>query len=305
MSKGYKWIVAERESLDPYVDYEKIWKLSTCYYVNDFMMNFLYTTGFPHFILPPHGGEVMYRANTGKAIHQPDKRESDTAKHFWRWFEMGPSDLATQQSIKQVNAIHQGIAKKYPGRYTNLEDFTYTMCWIGADMHRLRLRVGLSGYTENQKIATHLYWQEIAKLFRGENPESRPGNPVFDAPISDFPTSFDGMLEYMDKYEAIDYPYTEGGAATCEAIIDQFSHRWFPKGTRFLGRQMILSLLDESPHRVHRLPYPNVLVRKVMEFGFAAVVYTQERILPDPKLSTPEKHRRAEAGKKLREVAVA
>lgn len=105
--------------LDPYVDYEKIWKLSTCYYVNDFMMNFLYTTGFPHFILPPHGGEVMYRSNTGKAIHHPDKRESDTAKHFWRWFELGPSDLATQKSIKQVNAIHQGIAKKYPGRYTS------------------------------------------------------------------------------------------------------------------------------------------------------------------------------------------
>ncbi|WAL49612.1 hypothetical protein [Rhodococcus pyridinivorans] len=295
MSKGYKWIVAERESLDPYVDYEKIWKLSTCYYVNDFMMNFLYTTGFPHFILPPHGGEVTYRDNTGKLIKQQDKREADTAKHFWRWFEYGPSDPITQKSIKQVNAYHQGIANKYPGRFSNLEDFTYTMCWIGADMHRLRLRVGLSGYTEKQKIATHLYWQEMAKLFRGEN----------DAPIIDFPASFDGMLEYMEKYEAIDYPYTEAGAKACEAILEQFANRWFPKGTRFLGRLMILSLLDEPPHRVHRLPYPNVLIRKMMEFGFAAVVYTQEKILPDPKLSTPEKHRRAATKKNSRQVTAA
>ncbi|MET8427645.1 hypothetical protein [Nocardia sp. NPDC004860] len=287
MSKGYKWIADEREGLDPYVDYEKIWKLSTCYYINDFMMNVLYATGLPHFILPPHGAEAMYRANTGKAINQPDKRESDTAKHFWRWFEYGPSDMITQKSVKQVNAIHAGIAKKYPGRYAYIEDFTYTMCWIGADAHRLRLRLGLSGYTEKQKIAAHLYWQEMAKLFRAEE----------DALISDFPTSFDGMLEYMAEFEGRDWPYTEEGAKTCEALLAQFANRWFPKGTRFLGRQMILSLLDESPHRVHRLPYPNVLIRKIVEFAFAAVVYSQEQILPDPRISTPERHRKTAAAR--------
>jgi len=298
---GYKWIAEYRESLDPSTDYEEIWKLSTCYYVNDFMMNFLYTTGFPHFILPPHGGEVMYRGGAGKAVKNGNRRETDTADHFWRWFEFGPSDLKTQQSVKQVNSIHQGIAKRYPGRYTMLEDFTYTMCWIGADMHRLRIRVGLSGYTEKQQIATHLYWQEIAKLFRGENPGQDPSvsPPAFDAPITDFPTSFDGMLEYMERYEAIDYPFTEAGAATCEVILDQFAEKWFPKGTRFLGRKMILSLLDEAPHRVHRLPYPSALTRWTMEKGLAAVMFAQERILPDPKITTPEKHRRA----KKRELA--
>ncbi|MEV7136458.1 hypothetical protein AB0N24_26740 [Arthrobacter sp. NPDC093128] len=288
MSKGYKWIASEIASLDPHKDYEQIWKLSTCYYVNDFMMNFLYSTGFPHFILPPRGGEVIARGGKGKIIKQQDRRESDTAKHFWRWFEYGPSDPITQRSVAQVNALHQGVANQYPGRFTHLRDFTYTMCWIGADMHRLRLRVGLPGFTENQKIAAHVYWQEMAKLFRGEN----------STEISDFPDGFEGMLRYMDEYEAVDWEYSPDGAATCEAIFEQFSKRWFPRGLQFLGRAMLLSLLDEPAHRVHRLPDPGFLTRKFFEFGFAAMMVAKERILPDPQLSTPEKHRLAAAGAK-------
>lgn len=294
MSKGYKWIIAERESLDPHVDYERIWELSTCYYVNDFMMNFLYTVSNPYFILTPQGSQALYRGGTGKTVMQTGKRESDTVDHFWKWYEYGPSNPVTQESVSRVNAIHQGVAKKYTGLFSHLEDYTYTICWIGADVHRMRLRVGLNGYTEKQKIATHLYWQEMAKLFRGEN----------DTAISDFPTSFDGMLEYLAEYEARDWPHTDEGALTCVALLEQFSNKWFPRGFRYFGRAMILSLLGEAPHRVHRLPYPNIVIRKLMEWGYAGIIFSKEHILPDPKISTPEKHRRAQAAtQSLRSVA--
>jgi hypothetical protein len=281
VNKGYKWIATEIDRLDPETDYERIWKLSTCYYVNDFMMNVLYTTGFPHFILPPYGGETVSRGGYGKLIVNRQKRADDTLGHFWRWFEFGPSNLETQRSVRQVNGIHAGIARGMPGNFAHNEDFVYTMCWIGADMHRLRLRLGLPGYTEKQRIATHRYWQAMSTLFVSELGD-----------ITDFPADFDGMVECLTTYEATDWEFSPEGAVACEALIQQFSRRWFPRPLRFLGRVMILALLDEPAHRVHRLPYTRALTRRFMELGLKAVLVAKERILPDPRITTPERHRR-------------
>jgi hypothetical protein len=280
--KGYKWIAEEIERLDPEVDYEEIWKLSTCYYVNDFMMNFLYTTGMPHFILPPHGGETVTRGGSGKVIKQQDKREKDTADHFWTWFEFGPSKVETQVSMDKVNKIHAEIWKRMPGNFSHIDDFIYTMCWIGADMHRLRLRIGLSGFTEKQQIACHRFWLEIAKLFVCET------GPI----VQDFPANFQGMLDYMERYEAVQYEFSPEGAQACEALLEQFANRWFPKGFRWFGRNMILSMLDEPIRRTHRLKKPDPVTIKLNEFGLKMVLWGKERVLPDPKITTPEKHRR-------------
>lgn len=279
--RGYKWIAAEIERLDPEVDYEEIWKLSTCYYVNDFMMNFLYTTGFPHFILPPHGGETVTRGGSGRLITQQDKREKGTADHFWTWFEFGPSRVETQVSMDKVNKIHAAIWKRMPGNFSHIDDFIYTMCWIGADIHRLRLRIGLDGFTENQQIACHHFWHAIAKLFVSEV------GPV----VQEFPADFQGMLDYTEAYEAVEYEYSPEGAQAREALLEQFANRWFPKGFRWAGRNMILSLLDEPARRMHRLRKPGALTIKFNEFGMKMVLWGKERVLTDPKVTTPERHR--------------
>jgi hypothetical protein len=121
--------------------------------------------GFPHFILPPHGGETVGRAGGGKIIKTKQQRADDTLWHFWRWFEYGPSDARTRASVDKVNKIHAAIGRKMPGNFAHNDDFVYTICWIAADMHRLRLRVGLPGYTHNQKISCHRMWQDMATLF--------------------------------------------------------------------------------------------------------------------------------------------
>lgn len=289
---GYKWIAAEIERLDPETDYERIWALSTTYYVNDFMMNFLYTVGFPHFILPPHGGQTVGRRNTGPLITQPQKRERDTVHHFWTWFEHGPSSEHTRASVGQVNRLHAGIAKKYPGNYAHNDDFVYTLCWIAAYMHNLRVQIGLPGYTRNQQIAAHRHWREMATLFWTEIGE-----------VTDFPEDFAGMLEYMADYEAVDHPWTREGADCTRAVVDQFADRWFPRGFHFAGRALIHSFFDEPVRRVHRTPVPSRGTVKVMEFGLKAVLVLQERILPDPKLSTPERARRRGRGTAARTAA--
>ncbi|MCZ4587601.1 hypothetical protein O4328_28600 [Rhodococcus opacus] len=278
--RGYKWIADEMEKLDPYTDYADIWKLSTCYYVNDFMMNYLYTSAFTHFILPPYGGETVVK--TGKVIKHQDTRADDTLHHFWIWFEHGPNSNETAQSVGDVNKIHAALWKRMPGNFAHDDDFVYAMCWLAVEMHRLRLRVGLAGYTEQQKIAFHKYCYELSKLFVSEN-----------GPITDqVPDSFEGMLEFADKYEATNWEHSPEGQLAAEALIDQFANRWFPRGARWIGRSMMLSLLDEPCRRVHRIPTPNRFTIKFFEFGFKSILWAKEKVLPDPKMTTPERHRR-------------
>ncbi|CCQ46123.1 hypothetical protein ARTSIC4J27_2083 [Pseudarthrobacter siccitolerans] len=281
--RGYKWISAEIERLDPNVDYETIWKLSTCYWVNDFMMSFLYTTGFPHFTLPPTGPKSLEATN--KIFARTDKREEDTTDHLWTWFERGPSSPEMQKSVDIVNKIHEAIWKKNPGLFSNVDDFIYTICVLGADMHRLRLRVGMPGFTENQRIATHKYWYEVSKMFLSEV-----------GPVSDqFPENFEGMLTYMADFEARDWPQTDVGHKAAMLLIDKFGENWFPKGFHWVGRNLIKSLLDEPSHRVHRIPYTSRFVTKIFELIILAAFFAKEKVLPDPTISTPERHREAAA----------
>lgn len=57
--KPYKWIGKEIESLDPYTDYEKIFRLSASYGGNDFINNLIYTLIFPNFVVTEHGAETI------------------------------------------------------------------------------------------------------------------------------------------------------------------------------------------------------------------------------------------------------
>jgi hypothetical protein len=54
------------------VDYAEIWRLSTNYYIDDFVMNLIYTLGIPAFTQPPEGSIVM-GVSTKKAVKQPQK----------------------------------------------------------------------------------------------------------------------------------------------------------------------------------------------------------------------------------------
>lgn len=222
----------------------------------------------------------------GKSSGTKQKRADDTLWHFWRWFEYGPSDARTRASVDKVNKLHAAIGAKMPGNFAHNDDFVYTICWIATDMHRLRLRVGLPGYTRNQQIACHRMWREMATLFVTE---------VGD--VTDFPADFDGMIQYLADYEAVDYAYSPEGAQICDALIDQFCDKWFRGPLRPLDRTMVLALLDEPAHQVHRLPYVHPLAQRTVELGLKATFLLKDKVLPDPRLSTPEKKRRKLARK--------
>jgi hypothetical protein len=276
--RGYKWIAREIEKLDPVTDYEQIWALSTTYYVDDFFMNILYTTGIQNFTQPPAGSIVM-GLTTRKAVTSPQKRADDTLSRFWQWFEFGPSHPDVQRSLEFVNQIHMALAKKSPGTFPS-RDFIYTCCWIGADMHRLRTGLGVPGYTDKQKVAAHRYWQALCSQFRSE-----------DGQVLAFPDSFEGMLTMLETYEAEPWEKVESGRLLSEAITQQFADAWCPPGLRWVGRQMILSLQKDHIRALMRMGDPNPVMRVIVRRLFWLIITLKERVLPDPKLSTPEKAR--------------
>ncbi|HEX3612269.1 MAG TPA: hypothetical protein VHU88_11330 [Sporichthyaceae bacterium] len=285
MARRYKWIAGEIERLDPDVDYERIWALSSTYWVDEFMMSFLYSVSFPNFMLPANGGRTVGRGGTGPVITDPDRRQLETVHHFWTWFAHGPSSEHTHASVEQVNEMHRGISRRYPGDFGDPEDFVYTLCYLGAGYHRIRQLAGLPGYTNRQRIAAHRHWCAMAELFWTET-----------GPVAGFPADFAAMLTFLDEWESRHQDWTPDGAACTRAVIEQFAARWFPRPLHFLGRAMLCSFYGEAVLRVHRLRPPDRRVVALMRTGMRGYVLAKEKLLPDPRTSTPDRHRSKKRG---------
>lgn len=279
--KDYKWISQAIESLDPVVDYAEIWRLSTNYYIDDFVMNLIYTLGIPAFTQPPEGSIVM-GVSTKKAVKQPQKRADDTLQHFWFWFEFGPDHPNMKASLAHVNLVHESLSKKNPNTFVK-RDVIYTCCWIACMFHRLKLSLGLNGYSEKQKIATNIYWKKIVAMFWSED-------GLLTA--EDFPNSFDEMLTLLEKYEQEPWAKVESGKILTEAIIKQFLDCYFPTGTKWIGRQLYLSLQSQHINELMDSGRPNIFMKYILRLGLKTFLYMQENILPDPKVSTPDKARK-------------
>nr|BCZ08069.1 trans-anethole oxygenase [Paraburkholderia sp.] len=273
-----KWIAQEIESLDPEVDYERIWKLTMTYHIDDFLMNLVYTLGIPAFTQPPNGS-IMMGEITRKAADYGQKRADDTLQHFWAWFEYGPSDLRARGSVEHVNRIHEALSKRLPGTFP-ARDVIYTSAWIGVAYHRLRLAAGLPGFTEKQKIATQRYWAAVGRIFWSE-----------DGYVTNYPESFDAMLKFVEEYEAEPWEQVESGRLLSQAINEQFYDAYFPGALRALGEQIVLSLQIPSIRKLMQMGDPNPAAQKLILKGLGVYLALVEDVLPDPTLSTPERAR--------------
>ncbi len=276
--RGYRWIPREIEKLDPYTDYEQIWTLSTSYNYGDFILNVLYTLGMPNFTMPPETS-FMLTDGTGKVLKHQQKRMTDTNQTFWRWFELGPSHPDVRRSLEMVNQIHMALNKKFPERFP-ARDFIYTCVWIAIGLHRVKLAVGAPGWTDKQKIAAHLYWKSLCSQFRSQ-----------EGQVEDFPDSFDDMMRLAEEYEAHPWEQSESGKKLAEAISQQFAECWFPWGFRWAGRQFVLTMQMPSTRKIMQMPDPNWLMSKLVPKIVWLVFTMKDRVLPDAKLTTPERAR--------------
>ena len=275
---SYKWISKEIEQLDPEKDYVRIWQLSSCYHVDDTLFNLLYALGLPRITQNPHGSELLAK-RTRKGIDQKHQRANDTLSHFWTWYEFGPDHPYSQKSIEFVNLIHKGLAKKYPEAFPD-EDYVYTVCMLATSPNDLRKKLGLSEFSEKQKISTHHYWRDLLSRMQGQN-----------GAIKGFPDDYQGMVEVVKEHDSKEWPVTDAGSELTENTIRQFCEANFPNIMQGFGRQLYLVLQEPHIRRLRETGEPNPIAAPIVKSIVRLKTMISEYLLPDPKMSVPERAR--------------
>ena len=271
--KGYHWIAREIDKLDPEVDYEKIWRLATSYHLGDFMNNMIYSLTFPNFIVTPHGAKVVWREDGGKVLNKATQRVEETENNNATWWWYGPSDPRAQKSIAGINALHAKWAKQYPGAFSFNEDYIYTLAFSAILMHRLRLRLRLSGFSEKEKIAAHHFWRDASKYFVAEG----------GIPLHGFPKDWDDTIKFCEDYENTPREGTEQGHLIAQAIYEHFSFRYFPPALRWLGKSIPVALSLPSTIKTLKIEPVNPILAAVIVWAVGTMMWLAETLLPDPK----------------------
>jgi hypothetical protein len=284
-TRGRKWIKRRIDELDPLVDYEEIWRLTSLYNVNDFQFHWFYALTFPYFLVTVRGAESVYRDGKGKMDLQATKRVDDTVDHMVVWWEHGPHSPATRRSVEMINKLHAHWARQYPGYFSYAEDYVNTLCYEATSMHMLQRSLGLPGYNERQKIAAHRFWSEMADLFTVEN-----GRPLTE--VATMPESFEAMEAFRHEYDAQPWPDNPAGQAATVSFVEHFATRWFPRPLRFFGRALVTSFYDENVQRVQAIAPPAPPLRWVARNLIKVLILLTERVRPDDRESVPDRRRR-------------
>ena len=279
-----KWIREELATLDPHRDYERIVALNTSYHMSDFLLDYVYAMTFPNFIAPEHGAETVIREGKGKIYTNPNKRMDDTSRHMLIWWENGPSSPLTQRSVESLNRLHEYWARTYPENFSHMEDYVYTMCYEAAFMHRLRLRLGLPGFSESAQIASVEFWSRMAKLFR---------NAGTGETVTGFPDTFEGVNAFMDWYENRELPPNKYREQVMERMLTPFAERHFPKPLHGVARALVLGIFPPHIIRNFGLPEPGPITRWVAQSFMKFGLVMSEKYSADPEITIGEKHRRA------------
>ena len=272
---AYHWIGKAIDGLDPEKDYEKIWRLMTSYHLNDFMNNLIYSLTFPNFIITAHGAEAVFRDDGGKVVQKATHRIEETENTNFTWWFYGPSDPRCRKAIDGINKIHENWAKKYPGHFADNDDYIYTLAFSAILMHRLRLRVGLSGFTDKQKIAAHHFWRDCSYQFFIEG-----GKPVYD-----FPKDWDAAVQFCEEYENASRVSTKQGSMIAYANFEHFAFRYFPPYLRWLGRNIPVALSLPTTLKALQIKPVHPFWAALISYMMGLFLWLAEHLLPDPKVA--------------------
>lgn len=279
MPKEKKWIQKRLDQLDPHSDYAEIWRLTSCYNYNDFVGNLIYCTVFPNFIVDEHGGKAIWREDGGKVVARAHNRLDQTEGYNLQWAWLGPDDERTRQSAENINRLHAYWATKYPGLWSNNDDYLYLMCFSATLQTRLRKLMGLPDISKKVKIAAHLFWQGMSKLFTAEN----------GVAIHSIPDSYEGMLVYCKEFETRPREVTPSGHKAVVAMHEQFAWRFFHPSLQWLGHQVVRSMTPATTLRAVGIKQPAMLSKLIIPRLFGMMAAIQGVFGADPEQSVVEK----------------
>lgn len=222
-----------------------------------------------------NGAEVVWRSDGGKVVNKAADRIEKTESYNMTWWYYGPGDQRCRDAVERINQLHAGLARQYPGRFSHNEDYVYTLAFSAVLMHRLRLRLGLSGFTDKQKIAAHHFWRDMAPLFVVEGKGAVEG----------YPDSFEGCVAFCEAYEATPREHDERARYIGVSIFNLFAYRYFPPGLRWLGFEFPKALSLPTTLRAFRMEPTNPILAAVIVFFVRTMFLVTEALMPDPKVA--------------------
>jgi hypothetical protein len=292
-AKPRKWIQQRIESLDPDVDYEEIWRLTSTYGLMGFTQNLVYAITFPNFIVTPQGAEAVWRSDGGKILWKATQRVEQTANNNAIWWWHGPSSPITKKSVSHINNVHAYWAQRYPGNFSDNDDYLYTLTYSAAAIHRLMVKLGLPGFTDKQKAAAVNFWRELGTLFIVEG----------DKRIHSFPGSWDELMAYNLTLESNMRVGPERAKLIAEACFDQFAFSYFPPGLRWLGRRIPIALSLPTTLRACQIEPVHPVLYFLITFVLGRVLWLVGMFVPDPTESYWEQQEKMTATEKREKIA--
>jgi hypothetical protein len=276
-------IPEEIARLDPAADSTRIILLSTNRllprYGAAMLFNLLYCLGFLRVSGQIEGARAVDRDGGGKIHRRGDRRAEDTVRHFTTWIRYGPTSEEGLALLQGVKRVHDHYAKNYS---ISNETMVHTIALFAVQFEHMFRLVGAEGFSQAEKDAQVTHWRAIGAHLG----------------THDMPETWEGMEHFLEWYEASPkwFGSTPEGHRCSEALIGQFSDRWLPKGFRWTGRLLLLSLVEDHVLRAidqKKPARPLVwLVRRLVHTGLLAEqrLFPKRRGLIDPSALLQPRH---------------
>lgn len=266
--RGYKWIRAEIERLDPMVDSERIVRLTSCLLIPKSLLaiHLFYTIGFIRFAGPPVSADSVDRDGTGMLYDHGIRRADETMFHLLTWVDDGVSDPASIKSLDYVRKWHSSVARNWP---MPMHTFQHSAAVFTLIYDRLlRDVVKAPGLSEKERRAQLIHWRTVSE---------RLG-------VVDIPHTWQDMEQFLESYEhGAEFAYSQAGRRLADALIDQFATRWFPRPLRWFGRSLVLAFSEEHVLDTLGIRPPSTAFGYPVRSLARIAVFAKRHLLPDPR----------------------
>lgn len=232
-----KWISEKIDSLDTEKDFAQIVDLMMNWRDNSpFLHHTLYTIAFIRQVADPEVADIVYRNGGGRIIKAAYERANETMQFFGNWYKNGPDSANGMGSIEKMNAIHKNF------NISN-QQYLYTLATLVVLGNRFKKLVGLKENPANEKKAFTEFWKVVGRRMH----------------LTEIPETYEEFDTFYDEYEKANFNPSEVGLHCCEALIDEFTSRWFADKPKS-GRRFLLAHFDDTLRAIYPLEYPNKLV---------------------------------------------
>ena len=210
--------LAEIESLDPEVDWERIGYLSTNYdfpwdVEQSLSLAFFKTYGIPTI------SALLDR--TSEFRKRPQKRYDDTKLILAEIFDNGMDSTRGREANRRMNQMH--------GRFDiSNDDYVYVLSTFVLVPGRWNDRYGWRPYSKTERRAGLNYWRELGKRMN----------------IRDIPNDVDELDRWSRAYEKANSRYADSNRHVADDTLNLFLS-WYPAPLRPVVRLGVLSLLED------------------------------------------------------------